>query len=193
MSSELGFLTLLGISVGLAMDAFAVAIASSVSLGRVSGGQVFRLAFHFGMFQAVMPVLGWLAGLSLERWIRAWDHWVAFGLLTFVGGKAIFTALRGEEGECGDARKDPTRGATLLVLSLATSIDALAVGLSFSALGVTIWFPVLVIGLVCAAFTTAGMLAGCRLGAKFGKSMEIAGGAVLIAIGVKIAASHFLG
>ena len=188
-SGQLDILTVFGIAVGLSMDAFAVAIASSVSLGKVKPRQVASLAASFGIFQAVMPVVGWLAGLSLERWIRAWDHWVALALLAFVGGKAIITALfEGEEERRRSS--DPTRGVTLLVLSVATSVDALAVGMSFAALRVTIWFPVAVIGLVCAAFTAAGMLAGCRLGAGFGRKMEVAGGLVLIGIGLKILVEH---
>jgi putative Mn2+ efflux pump MntP len=172
------------------MDAFAVAIASSICLGSVTRAQVFRLSFSFGLFQAVMPVLGWLAGRELYSVISGWDHWVAFGLLAFVGGKAIHGALsRGDEDASPD---DPTRGLNLLVLSVATSIDALAVGLSFAALQVAIWVPVIIIGLVAAAFTIAGMLGGCRLGRRFGRRMELVGGLVLIGIGVQIAVKHLL-
>lgn len=170
------------------MDAFAVSIASSICLGTVTPRQVFRLAFHFGLFQAFMPVIGWLAGRELYSLISRWDHWVAFILLAFVGGKAIHGALSG--GDETANREDPTRGLSLLILSVATSIDALAVGLSFAALQVAIWMPVLVIGVVAAAFTVAGMLAGCRLGRKFGKRMEMAGGLVLIGIGLQIVVKH---
>lgn len=170
------------------MDAFAVAIASSVSLGRVSGRQTFRLAFHFGFFQAMMPVLGWFAGLSVARYIESWDHWVAFGLLAIIGGKAVMGALQEEDEDVPKA--DPTRGLMLVTLSVATSLDALAVGLSFAMLKIRIWWPAVIIGLVAGAFTTVGMQIGSRLGARFGRRMEVAGGLVLIGIGLKIVADH---
>ena len=165
-----------------------MAIATSICLGTVTRRQVVRLASHFGMFQAFMPIIGWLAGRGLYSVISRWDHWVAFGLLTFVGGKAIHAALTKDDDEA--IREDPTRGLNLLVLSVATSIDALAVGLSFAALQVVIWIPVVVIGVVAAAFTVAGMLLGCRLGQRFGKRMEMAGGLVLIGIGIQIVVKH---
>ncbi|MBI4862805.1 MAG: manganese efflux pump [Candidatus Riflebacteria bacterium] len=179
---------LLGISVGLAMDALAVAIATSVGLGRVSARQTFRLAFHFGLFQALMPIMGWFAGHTVEPWIKDWDHWLAFGLLSGIGFKAIRESLGDDDSRPGGF--DPTRGWSLVVLSVATSVDALAVGLSFAALGVKIWYPSLVIGLVCAAVTTVGMRVGSWLGRRFGHRMELMGGLVLIAIGVHILAEH---
>jgi manganese efflux pump family protein len=179
---------ILGLAVGLSMDAFAVATAASVTLGRVTPRQVFRFAFHFGLFQAMMPVLGWLAGLTVQRYIQAWDHWAAFGLLVFVGGKAIVQALKSPED--GSDKPDPTRGLSLVVLSVATSLDALAVGLSFAMVRVRIWYPAVVIGLITAGLTWVGMLVGSRLGTRFGRRMEIAGGLVLIGIGVKILISH---
>ena len=184
----MSYLEIFAIAVGLAMDAFAVAIASGICLGTVTKRQVFRLAFHFGLFQAIMPVIGWMAGLKLYEYISAWDHWVAFGLLSLVGGKAVYASISEEAKEDDD--RDPTTGWNLLIMSVATSIDALAVGISFAALQVTIWIPVLIIGLVAAAFTVAGMLGGCRLGQKFGKRMEMAGGLVLIGIGIQIAVKH---
>lgn len=192
----MGLLAIIGIAVGLALDAFAVAVAASASLGRVTGGQVFRFAFHFGLFQAGMPLIGWLAGRGLERYIETWDHWLAFGLLVFIGGKAIVTALRSKGASQHDApvaaapTNDPTRGLTLLMLSVATSIDALAVGLSLGVLEVAIWYPALIIGVVTAGLTVIGMLIGSRLGALFGRWTEIVGGLVLIGIGVKILIQH---
>ena len=182
---------LLGIAVGLAMDAFAAAIAISVGLGRVSLRQTFRLAWHFGLFQAMMPVVGWFGGMSVERWIRAWDHWLAFGLLAFVGGRMLVSGLRGVRDE--PARVDPTRGLSLVLLSVATSIDALAVGLSFAALGVRIWIPSAVIGLTAALLTVVGTALGSRLGDRFGRWMEAIGGGLLIAIGLRILFSHLAG
>lgn len=177
-------------AVGLAMDAFAVAVATGVVLGEVSPRQTFRLAFHFGLFQFMMPVAGWLAGLSVVRWIGGIDHWVSFLLLAFIGGKMIYEALWGVEDE---VVRDPTRGASLVILSVATSIDALAVGLSLGLLGVDIWRPSVVIGVVACAMTAFGLHAGKRLGAAFGRNMEILGGVVLIGIGVKILVEHLRG
>lgn len=180
-------LVLVGIAFGLAMDAFAVAAGTSVALGRVTARQVFRFGFHFGLFQAVMPLLGWLAGRSVQRYIETWDHWVAFGLLAFVGFKAIHQALRNDAEKLTE---DPTRGANLMLLSVATSIDALAVGLSFAMVQVQIWYAMLIIGVVTAGLTVLGMLIGSRLGSRFGRGMEIVGGLVLIGIGTKILISH---
>ena len=184
-------LVLISLALGLAMDAFAVAIATSVLLGRVNARQVFRLSFHFGLFQALMPVVGWAAGLTIAGYIRHWDHWVAFALLAFIGGRAIVGAIR---GEADDRRRlaDPTRGLSLVALSVATSIDALAVGLTFSALGVRLLVPVVVIGFTAAAMTLVGMLLGARLGRRFGRVMELLGGLVLVGIGVKIVVEHLL-
>jgi putative Mn2+ efflux pump MntP len=180
--------TIILIAVGLSLDAFAVAIAASVMLGTVTGRQVFRLGFHFGLFQALMPVIGWVGGRTLSPVMHGWDHWVAFGLLTFVGLKVIREALGGDEFRA--TRGDPTRGVSLLMLSVATSIDAFAVGLSFAMLGVVIWYPAVVIGCTTGAITAAGMLIGDRLGARFGKRLGILGGLVLLAIGVKILVEH---
>jgi putative Mn2+ efflux pump MntP len=167
-----------------------VAVACSFTLGRVSPRQNFRLSFHFGLFQAMMPVLGWLAGQSARQYIESWDHWAAFGLLAFVGGKAIYEALCEQEDELNPS--DPTRGMSLVLFSVATSIDALAVGLSLSLVGVNILFPALVIGIVTAAITCTGMLLGSRIGERLGSRLEIFGGLVLIGIGVKILLSHLV-
>ena len=180
---------IVGIAVGLAMDAFAVAIAAGIKLAPVSGRQTFRLAFHFGLFQAMMPLLGWLAGSRIAGHIQAVDHWVAFALLSYVGVKMLWESRH----EKPAAASDPTRGWMLVTLSIATSIDALAVGLSMGLLDVSIWAPCLVIGLVAAAFTTAGILGGSRLGQRWGRVAETAGGCVLLAIGVKVLADHLLG
>lgn len=188
----MNLLTILGIAVGLSMDAFAVAIATSVALGNVSGRQLFRLSFHFGLFQAIMPVVGWLAGRSIEKWIVGWDHWVAFGLLAFIGCRSIYEACRANEGTTARIPQDATRGWSLVMLSVATSIDALAVGLSFAMLHVSVWGPAVIIGLVTGNLTLIGMLMGSRIGLRFGKRVEILGGLVLIGIGVKILLQHVL-
>jgi putative Mn2+ efflux pump MntP len=186
-------LTLLGIAVGLAMDAFAVAIATGIVLGTVSGRQTFRLAFHFGLFQFLMPVVGYLAGMTVERYIEGYDHWLAFALLGYIGGKMVYEGIRGGEEE-GNGGKDPTRGMSLVVLSVATSVDALAVGISLGVLrNDEIVYPGVVIGIVACTFTAAGLHLGKRLGTVFGKRMEVVGGLVLVAIGVKILFDHYRG
>jgi putative Mn2+ efflux pump MntP len=185
------WISLLAIACALAMDAFAVAIVTGLMLETMTGRHVFRLAFHFGLFQALMPVAGWLAGRAVYRYIAAVDHWIAFALLAWVGGQMVWGALRG--GDEPAVARDPTSGWSLVVLSVATSIDALAVGLSLAMVGTTIAVPALVIGLVAAAFTTVGMLLGRRIGALWGSRVELLGGAILLAIGVKILIEHLGG
>jgi manganese efflux pump family protein len=182
-------LTTITIAVGLAMDAFAVAVAASIALGGVTPRQVFRFAFHFGLFQAMMPLIGWAAGRSVAGYIQTWDHWVAFALLTCIGGKAIYEALRSGPDDKSPA-SDPTRGLSLILFSVATSIDALAVGLSLAVLDVVVWYPCLAIGIITAALTTVGMLFGPRLGARMGNRVEVVGGLILIGIGLKILVEH---
>lgn len=172
------------------MDAFAVAVACSLMLREIKLRHVFRLAFHFGLFQAMMPIIGWIIGQGAAHYVVNYDHWVAFGLLAFVGGKAIYEAIFGEDEAAN--RADPTRGMSLIIFSLATSIDALAVGLSLAMIGVDIIYPAAVIGIICAVITTVGMMIGTKVGERFGREMEIAGGLVLIAIGLKILLSHVL-
>lgn len=180
----------LALAVALAMDAFAVSIAAGVTLKAVSLRQNFRLAWHFGLFQAMMPVIGWSAGLTVRSRIEAYDHWVAFGLLAFVAQGMLRSAFRDDHDE--EASKDPTKGMTMVMLSVATSIDALAVGLSLSMINVSIWTPALIIGLVAGAFTTVGMHLGKAIGsmAQLSRWAELTGGIVLLAIGVNILREH---
>ena len=172
------------------MDALAVSIAAGLSLGRVTGRQMFRLAFHFGLFQFMMPVLGWLAGRELAGYFRTFDHWVAFGLLGFVGGKMLLEARHPKDGR---PQADPTRGLMLVMLSVATSIDALAVGLSMALLGVSVWVPAVVIGLVCCVLTALGLSFGGRLGPRWSTRAEVLGGCILLLIGLKVLTDHLLG
>ncbi len=188
----MSLLTLIGIAVALAMDAFAVAIAVGISLKSIHYRQVFRLAWHFGLFQAMMPVIGWAAGTTVRSHIQDYDHWIAFALLTLVGGNMLREAFFGDEEENG-AGKDATRGLTLVVLSVATSIDALAVGLSMAMLKVDIILPSVIIGIVAALLSTIGLFIGNKLGEKFGKRMEIIGGVILVTIGIRVVLSHLLG
>lgn len=178
------FLTLTGLAIALAMDAFAVALGTGVILNPISQRQLFRLGFHFGLFQGGMVVIGWLAGIGLRRFVLAYAPWIAFGTLTFVGCKMIYEALSKADGRA--ERHDPTRGLTMVMLSIATSLDALAVGFSLSLLGVVIWTPAVVIGVFTAVLTVTGMLLGRKIGNIWGVRIEVLGGLVLIGIGFKI-------
>jgi putative Mn2+ efflux pump MntP len=183
----MGFIQILGIAVALAMDAFAVAMAIGVRMQDVSRRQVFRLSWHFGLFQALMPVLGWNAGIGVRDYIARYDHWVAFGLLVLVGGRMILEAVKGLD-EVNVQHRDPTRGITLIILSVATSIDALAVGFSLSMLEISIVVPALVIGIVALLLTFAGILGGSRVSrlAGFSRYAAFAGGGILILIALRI-------
>ncbi|WP_022665146.1 manganese efflux pump MntP family protein [Desulfospira joergensenii] len=171
------------IALALAMD------AAAVSLGAASAGYagnkraVFRLAFHFGLFQALMPLLGYFLGISFVSYVQAFAHWIAFALLLFVGGRMLISGMD-KTGET--LKKDPSKGMTMVVLSIAVSLDAMAVGVSFAMMEVRIWMPVLVIGLVTSAVSWLAIMIGRRLGDLFGKSMEIVGGLVLVGIGIRI-------
>lgn len=185
----MGVLTSLFLAVGLAMDACAVSLGAGAS-GRSGGARAaFRLGFHFGLFQFLMPVIGWFAGHSIAALIEDFDHWIAFALLAIVGGRMIRSGLSPDPGE---AAADPSRGWSLVVLSIATSIDALAVGLSLAMLGVEIWQPAVIIGVVTAAMSVAGLRLGIRLGDAFGKKMEVFGGVILLLVGGRILVEHLL-
>ncbi|MBC8374210.1 MAG: manganese efflux pump [Phycisphaerae bacterium] len=179
-----------GIAIGLAMDAFAVAIAAGLTIERLTGRHVFRVAFHFGLFQFMMPVIGWFCGRSVSGYVAACDHWVAFGLLGVIGGKMLWDAAR-DRGK--GSRKDPSRSWSLVMLSAATSIDALAVGVSMAFLGVSIWLPSIIIGLVAGLMSLVGICLGNRLGNRTGRLAECFGGLVLIGIGIRILSVHLAG
>ncbi len=181
-------ITILGIAVGLAMDAFSVCVAAGAAIKKLDAGHYFRLSFHFGLFQFLMPVVGYFAGNAVARVISDWDHWIVLVILAFLGGKMLWESFKKDKED--DESKDPSRGMTLVMLSLATSVDAAAVGFSFSALGVAVLFPAIVIGLVCAGFSSIGILIGRGLGDVIGKWAERLGGLVLIGIGVKILIEH---
>lgn len=185
----MSFLSIFLIAIGLGMDAFAVSICVGVSTGRLSLRRMFRLSFHFGFFQFMMPILGWLAGRTVSGYIEAYDHWIAFLLLAFIGGRMIREAFRKEETV---DYNDPTKGSSLIVLSVATSIDALAVGLSFAVLDMGILYPSVIIGIVAFVMTIIGMVFGDTLGRIGGKRIEILGGLILIGIGLKILIEHLM-
>ena len=176
-------LSIVLIAVGLAMDAFAVSITSGITIKRLKINNALKIALFFGLFQAVMPIIGWLAGLSLRGYISAIDHWIAFGLLSFIGCKMIYESITVQSSE---KEINPLNVYVLLVLSVATSIDALAVGVSFAFLKVPIITPVIIIGTVTFSLSYLGVYLGDRIGSFFENKIEIAGGLLLIGIGIKI-------
>lgn len=185
----MNLIEILLIAVGLAMDAFAVAL--SVGTLQYANGPrpTFRLSFHFGLFQFMMPILGWLAGSSVASFISAFDHWIAFALLGFVGGHMVISGL---DPDSEAYATDPTRGRTLVMLAVATSIDAFAIGLGLALLNINIIYPSTIIGIVAASFTLLGLAIGNRLGHWFGKRMEVVGGLILIGIGLRVVLSHLM-
>jgi putative Mn2+ efflux pump MntP len=183
------FVLILLIAVGMAMDAFAVSLGIGTTRQASLPRPIFRLSFHFGLFQFSMPILGWLAGRTIASLIAHFDHWIALGLLAFVGGRMIRSGL---DPEAAAYPNDPSRGYTLMILCVATSIDALAIGLSLAMLGVLILYPSIVIGVVTASLSFIGLLIGHKLGAAFGKRMEVLGGLILIGIGLRVLITHLM-
>jgi len=179
--------TLLLVALSLAMDVFAVSLGVGTSSYGTSMRCRLRLAFHFGLFQGGMTFLGWLAGTQINEWISGFDHWLAFVLLAFVGIRMLRSGFNKDEES---HPVDPSRGMTLILLSLATSLDALAVGLSLAFLEVDILLSSMVIGAVSLILSLLGTAFGGTLGSRFGKRMEIVGGLLLIAIGVRIVITH---
>ena len=175
------------IAVGLAMDAFAVSITSGITIKRLKINNALKIALFFGLFQAVMPIIGWLAGLSLRDYISAVDHWIAFGLLSAIGCKMIYESCKVESIK---REINPLNFFVLLILSVATSIDALAVGISLSFLKISIAIPAIIIGIVTFLLTLLGVFIGNRFGHFFENKIEIVGGLILIGIGTKILMEH---
>lgn len=183
----MSLLELILIAAGLSMDSLAVAMTGGVVLGRFCKRRVATMAAVFALAQAVMPLIGWTVGLSFRSLIQGFDHWVAFGILLILGIKGIIEGLSSHPEE---KRMDPFQPLTLLILALATSIDALAVGISFSVLRVNIWLAVTVIGVVCFLICAAGTCLGVRFGNRMGNRVNLAGGVILILIGVRILYEH---
>ncbi len=177
------------IAIGLAMDASAVSLAAAAAGFAADARAKFRLSFHFGLFQFLMPVLGWLMGISFVSHFKAVDHWIAFCLLAFVGIRMI---REGMEITPEKQKKDPSRGMTMVMLSVATSIDALAIGLSLAMLEVNIWYPSVMIGIITSGMSLLAIKIGTKLGVMFGKRMEVFGGIILLFIGFRILFSHLM-
>lgn len=175
------------LAISLGLDAFSVALGASVFPTEDGQRRTFRLVFHFGLFQGGMTLLGWLGGRTIEPIIADFDHWIAFALLVYIGGRMLRAAwLDTPEDGIGD----PSRGWMLVLMSVGTSIDALAVGLSLALAGGQILWPSLVIGLVAAAMTYLGLKMGHKLGVILGRSARFLGGLILVGIGVRVLVSH---
>jgi manganese efflux pump family protein len=182
-------LTTIAIAAGLSIDAFVVSVTGGATIRPLKFRNALKIALAFGLFQAFMPVIGWAAGVTLEIYIREYDHWVAFGLLTLIGGRMIYNALS-KNG--GDKNFDILKFTTLLLLAIATSIDALAIGFSFALLDTSIIRPVLIIGAITFSLSLLGVYIGNRLGSFFEKKLELAGGIILILIGIRILMEHLI-
>jgi putative Mn2+ efflux pump MntP len=179
--------TTLAIAFGLAMDAFAVSVAGGTGAGELRIRKAVKMATSFGAFQTFMPVIGWLAGTGLLCYISSFDHWIAFGLLTFVGCKMIYEATRAQSE---NKKTDYANNHVLLMLSVATSIDALAVGLAFAFLEASILPSVALIGIITFLLSLTGSHMGSRLGHLTGSKIEVLGGLILITLGLKIVLEH---
>ena len=179
--------TILLIALGLAMDAFAVSITSGFIIKHIKINKALQIAIFFGLFQAIMPVIGWLLGISLKGFISGFDHWIAFGLLGIIGCKMIYESFKLESAE---NKIDPLNIYVLFILSIATSIDALAVGLSLSFLKVAIALPAIIIGIVTFLLSFLGVYIGDKFGHFFERKIEAIGGLILIGIGIKILIEH---
>ncbi len=182
-------LSLLLLAVALAMDSFAVSISTGLVLQRIEIKAMGKISFLFALFQGAMPVVGWRLGLFFENQIKAIDHWVAFLLLSFIGGKMIFEAVK-DESE--NKSINPYSFKNMAMLAIATSIDALAVGISFSLLGMDIAVPAVVIGITTFIFSFLGLTLGVKLGGFMGNKIEFLGGLILIGLGLKILLEHTL-
>ena len=176
------------VALGLSMDAFAVSLGKGMCMNKLNLRNPLVIALFFGSFQALMPLLGWLLGKQFERYITAVDHWIAFGLLAFIGGKMMFDALKANRSQ--DACENTLYLRELSILAVATSIDALAVGVTFSFLHISIVPAVLLIGAIAFILSFAGVCIGCKFGAKLQDKAELAGGVVLILIGTRILLEH---
>ena len=183
----MGIISILLIAVGLAMDSLAVSISGGIVMRPFCMRQSLRLALTMGIFQGGMTLLGWLMGVSFSSYITAFDHWIAFILLGFLGGKMIYESFGEEETTISSFSTK-----TLLTLGVATSIDALAVGVSMAFLKTSIYFPAFIIGFVTFALSLIGVISGYCFGKIKGINVELFGGIILIAIGVKILIEHLM-
>ncbi|MFR4198356.1 MAG: manganese efflux pump MntP family protein [Ruminococcus sp.] len=188
----MGIVELLLTAIALSMDAFAVSVCKGLAMRRMRYDQALVISLYFGVFQALMPLIGWLLGTSFSRYIQAFDHWIAFVLLAFLGGKMLWDVFHEKEDGEQESAERRLDHRELFMLAIATSIDALAVGIAFACLDVNIWSSISIIGVTTLVISFAGVWIGNRFGNRFQKKAEIAGGLVLILIGVKILAEHLI-
>jgi len=177
---RIGLLEIFGIALALAVDAFCTAL--SIGTAKRYPGQAFRLSFHFGLFQALMPVVGWWLGRQVVEWVQAWDHWLASGILLVIGLHMLWESFQREEEVVA---RDRSRKWSLVALSVATSIDALAVGVVFGVMEAAILFPCLVIGVVAGLMTLLGLHLGRRLRRRYGSWLQVAGAVLLILLAIR--------
>lgn len=187
----MGFIELFLIGVGLSMDAFAVSICQGLSMTKIRWGHALTVGVYFGGFQTLMPLIGWMLGSQFAGRIQQYDHWVAFVLLVIIGGNMIREALSDEEDEAEDAAVGAGLDhKKLFLMAVATSIDALAVGVTFAFLDTAILPAIGIIGTTTFCISVAGVAVGCWFGARYKKRAEITGGAILMLLGVKILLEH---
>ncbi len=185
----MNLLTIILIAIGLSFDTFAVSVSTGLTISKISFRQAFRIVIILAFFQAIMPLAGWFLGSQVANLISNYDHWIAFGLLTILGIKMIYESFK------NNAVKTDSNNLTLPVLvgmAIATSIDALVVGVSFAFVKLNIYYTILIIGATTFLVAMIGMLLGKKVGGKFGTKMEIFGVLILIGIGIKILLSHQL-
>ena len=181
--------TIIMTAISLSMDAFAISISSGMCIKKVDLAKALKFGLFFGFFQFVMPIFGFMLAFSFEKYIKAFDHWVAFILLGLIGAKMIYESFKGEDGEV-QTEESVTGTKNLLIMSIATSIDAMAVGISFVALQVNVLSASLAIGVITCIISTVGVIIGKKVGGLFKKGAEVFGGIILVAIGVKILLEH---
>jgi putative Mn2+ efflux pump MntP len=184
----MGIIPLILLGIGLSFDTFAVSVSCGIIEKHIRFLQAARIAIFFAVFQAVMPIVGWLLGYSIKSYIDQFDHWIAFALLLAVGTKMILESFKNEER----SSFNPHKIKVILTLSFATTIDALVVGITFAFLNINLPLASFIIGTVTFVAAMLGMLFGKKIGSKFGNKMEILGGAILILIGVKILIEHLM-
>lgn len=185
----MGFLEIFLIGIGLSADAFSVAVCKGLNMRKLNLKHAYIIALFFGGFQAIMPLIGYLLGTNFAEYIEQFDHWIAFVLLGFIGGKMAIEAIRDNDDD-EEEKTDVLKIGELTVMAIATSIDALAVGITFAFLKVNILLSVLLIGVTTFALSLAGVLIGNKFGAKYKSKAELAGGIILVLIGVKILLEH---
>lgn len=185
----MGIFEIFLIGVGLSMDAFAVSVCKGLQMHKINKAHTAVIGLFFGGFQAFMPLIGWLLGKQFEKYITSFDHWIAFGLLAFLGGKMVIEAIKGE-GDDDEKSSEKLDFKELTLLAVATSIDALAVGITFAFLKVNILFSITIIGITTFILSVIGVFIGNKFGSKFKSKAEIAGGVILILIGLKILLEH---